>query len=142
VSYNLISNTPNHDHENILASKIQKILSKPLEEKIQNRLKTSSFVNWAWQGDTITGQFPAVFATDPNVSKSGDLQLIFTNGDEMISSIPKGTLVDVTSFGGPTGAIEGSLSFTAPLDYRLNGVSKRETASIYIGFKIKRGPDR
>jgi hypothetical protein len=140
-TYDIISKSPISDHEFLVAQSIQKILSKPLQEKTQNTLSTKSFINWAWQGDTTTGQFAAIFATDPNISKSGDLQLSFTNGDELVSSIPKGALIEIESFGGPQGAIQGNISYTSTLDYRINNISNREQASLYISFKIKRGPN-
>lgn len=141
-TYTLISQSTTNDHEYLVSKQNQKIFSKPIQEKLSSNLKSASFINWAWQADTTTGIFPAVFANDPNISKSGDLQLLFSNGDELISSIPKGTAIDVTTFGGPQGAIRGSFSFTSLLDFRLNNQSKRETASIFIEFNIKRGPNR
>ncbi len=141
-TYTLVSQSTTNDHEFLISKQIQKILSKPIQEKLSTNLKSASFINWAWTADTITGIFPAIFANDPNVSKSGDMQLLFTNGDELISSIPKGTSIDVTTFGGPQGGIRGSFSFTSALDFRLNNQNKRETASIFIEFHIKRGPNR
>ncbi len=140
-TFSLISQSINPDHENLIARKIQKVLSKPIQDASQTTLKSSSFINWAWQADTLTGVFPALFATDPNVSKSGDIQIILTNGDEFISSIPKGTLIDIHTFGGPQGAIEGNMTFTSSLDFRVGGNNKRESASFFISFKIKRGPN-
>jgi hypothetical protein len=139
-SFSLVSHSIIPDHEYIVSRGVQKILSKPLQDPVQSNLKNSSFVNWAWQADTLAGVYPAIFATDPNVSKAGDLQLILTNNEEFISSIPKGTLIDIKRFGGPQGAIEGNMTFTSALDYRINSMSKREQASINITFKIKRGP--
>lgn len=140
-TYHVISNSIVPDHNYLVSQSIQKILSKPLQEKSQNNLSTKSFINWAWQGDTTTGQFTAIFATDPNISKSGDLQLSFTNGDELVSSIPKGALIEIESFGGPEGAIQGTISYTSIMDYRLNNNNNREQASVFISFKIKRGPN-
>ncbi len=140
-TYKVISKSPINDHEYLVSKFIQKVLSKPLQQKDTNTLSTKSFINWAWQGDTIPGQFSAIFATDPSISKSGDLQLSFSNGDEIISSIPKGAAIEVISFGGPQGAIEGSISYTSNLDYRSNNISNREIAGVFISFKIKRGPD-
>ncbi len=142
LTYKLTSHSQVDDHTNLVSKHIQKILSRPLLDDINKNVNSSSFLNFAWQGDTISGQFNAVFANDPSVPKSGDLQLILTNGDEFIASIPKGSIVDISSFGGPQGAIEGSINFNSDLDFRINGVNHRETASIAINFKIKRGPDQ
>lgn len=139
--YDLKSNSTIPDHEFRTGPLIQKVFSKPLQTLENPTLAGSSFVNWAWQADTIPGAYPAIFATDPSVSKSGDLQLIFNSGDELITSIPKGSSVNVEAYGGPRGAIEGFIQFTSALDYRLNGVNRRETAAVEIRFKIKRGPN-
>lgn len=140
-TYHLVSRTIYHDHEYLSSANIQKILSQPIEEYPTNTLAGNSFINWAWKGDTTAGQFSAIFANDPTISKSGDLQMIFSNGDEFISQIPKGAAISIASYGSPQGSITGSLTYTSTLDYKFSGTSKRETASLFIQFKIKRGPN-
>ncbi|MBK8449917.1 MAG: hypothetical protein IPL42_07775 [Saprospiraceae bacterium] len=138
-TYNLISNSSGDDHNFIISNSINKILCEPIQIIDSNNLSEESFINWAWVSDSIKGTYDAIFATDPSVYKSGDIQLHFRNLDELNTYIPKGTQIIIEEFGGLTGAIIGQFGFSAPLDYRLNGINRRENASFEIHFKIKRG---
>ncbi|MBK7911874.1 MAG: hypothetical protein IPJ80_00040 [Saprospiraceae bacterium] len=45
------------------------------------------------------------------LQKSGDLQLIYTNGDEFITAIPKDIQIAITNYSQPSGSIEGNFFF-------------------------------
>ena len=140
-NFNLISDNHTYDHQFLSVQQINKVLIQPIQESMGTALDNSSFINWAWRGDTVTGNFLSVFANDPNVSKSGDMQLIYSNGDEFITAIPKDIAIAITNYGPEGGAIEGNFFFTNFLDYRYNGNSGRESVRIEISFKLQRGPN-
>jgi hypothetical protein len=140
-NFDLISENHTDDHQFLLSKEINKVLIQPIQEDMGMNLETNSFVNWAWKGDTVTGTFLSVFANDPNVAKSGDLQLIYTNGDEFITAIPRDIQIAITNYSQPNGSIEGNFFFTNYLDYRFNGNSGRESVRFEISFKLVRGPN-
>lgn len=140
-NFDLVSENHTDDHQFLLSRQINKVLVQPIQESSSMNLNDNSFINWAWQGDTVTGNFLTVFATDPNVNKSGDMQLIYTNGDEFITAIPKDVNISITNFSQANGAIEGSFFFNNFLDYRYNGNSSRESVRFEISFKLVRGPN-
>lgn len=140
-NFDLISENHTDDHQFIASKLINKVLIQPIQEGMGMNLESSSFINWAWKGDTVTGTFLSVFANDPNVAKSGDLQLIYTNGDEFITAIPKDIQIAITNYSQPSGSIEGNFFFTNYLDYRYNGNSGRESVRFEISFKLLRGPN-
>lgn len=140
-NFDLLSENHTDDHQFLSSRQINKVLIQPIQESNSMSLNGNSFINWAWQGDTVTGNFLSVFANDPNVNKSGDMQLIYSNGDEFITAIPKDVNITITNFSQPNGAIEGNFFFTNFLDYRYNGNSNRESVRFEISFKLVRGPN-
>lgn len=140
-NFDLLSENHTDDHQFLSSRQINKVLIQPIQESNSMSLNGNSFINWAWQGDTVTGNFLSVFANDPNVNKSGDMQLIYSNGDEFITAIPKVVNITITNFSQPNGAIEGNFFFTNFLDYRYNGNSNRESVRFEISFKLVRGPN-
>lgn len=123
------------------AKNATRVFCQPLIEESNNRLSSSSSINWGWEGVPSTGQFQAIFFNDPGEGVAGDIDLSFTNGDYINASIPKNASIQIDEYGLPGERVTGYINFSAFTDYKYQGIKGQQIVSVSVEFKIVRSPD-
>ncbi len=119
-----------------------RVFCQPLVETGNNRLSSSSSVNWGWEGVPSSGMHNAIFFNDPNEGVAGDVDLSFTNGDYINASIPKNAGIQIDQYGLAGERVSGVMSFSAFTDYKYQGNKGQQVVAVTIEFKIVRSPDQ
>lgn len=113
-----------------------------IKEEGNNRLSSLSQINFSWIGATQAGNYKTISYADTISNQAGNLELLFLNGDEIITTIFKGESVNVTQYEAVNGRIKGSLTFQSAI----NGMSNNKPiyiqgATVKLTFDMIRGKD-
>ncbi|MBK9272681.1 MAG: hypothetical protein IPM48_13920 [Saprospiraceae bacterium] len=132
---------PNGDLQFLPSKNITRVYCQPLQEYFSNRLKTSSSINFAWEGIPSTGEKLAVNANNPTEQWAGDIDIGLNNGDYITTSIPKNTKLQINKYPLAGELVEGQLNFSSFTNYKWEGITGQMVMAVYVEFKIVRSAD-
>lgn len=139
----ILTDDPLIDKINYKPSVQMTILSTDgLKEKNANRLKSTSYINFAFKGGLVPGNYSAIKLIDTVSNQIGNLDLYFSNTDEIIITIFKGAPIKITEYGDVKGRIKGNIIIKSPIDFQTNNKPGFVSdATIKVDFDLKRGAD-
>lgn len=113
-----------------------------LKEKDANRLHPRTTMNFAFKGGLAPGNYSTIKPIDTVSNQIGNLELIFNNNDEILTTIFKGAPISINQYGDVKGRIKGTLNYNTRIDYQINNkLGFVSDANIKVDFDLKRGAD-
>ncbi len=112
-------------------------------ESVDGRaLKSTSSVNFAWQGAAVNGVFKTFNFSNPTSPNTGDIELQFNDGEFINAAIPSNINLTIFNYQVVDEIVSGSINFSTRVYYEINGKSQSFDSNCTISFGLVRGQDR